>query len=253
MAQAKSLAALFLAAGLIAPPVMAQDATAVDEVTVTLEPYVWVPTLSGSATLGAIDAPVRVKPKDFVEGFQIGGMGRVKIEQRDRFIYADAIVVDYDNRSFQPFFGQPLRAKIRYFDFGIGVTKSLRLGEGRALTLAPQIGAQRLYLMADVNGSLIVAKAEGRWWSPSAGLTASLPVTDRLLVVLSTNAAGFGLANTNYQNGSVSLNYRLGSHWNVTAGYRIAKGRYDSPGGLSIDLDGNGPMVAIAYRFSLSK
>jgi hypothetical protein len=136
----KFLAAQFLSLGLISSPVMAQQAAEAEHVKVRLEPYVWGRTLNGSTILGTISAPVHVTPKDFIVGFQIGGMGNVKIAQHDRFIYADATFVDYDNRSFWPFFGQPLRAKIRYFDFGIGVIKSVRLNDRFVLTLSPQIG-----------------------------------------------------------------------------------------------------------------
>jgi hypothetical protein len=240
-----------LAAVLNAQPVIAKDMPAEEQVKITLEPYVWVPTITGTSALGQLEAQVTVKPKDFVEGFKLGGMGRVKIEQRDRFIYVDAIVVDYDNRSFQPFFGQPLRSKIRYFDFGIGVTKAVRINERTSLSLSPRVGIQHLYLTADVNGTLIVAKSDGKWWSPSAGLTVSLPVTDRLSVDLSADAAGFGLGDVDYQNAAFMLKYRLGRHWDATAGYRVAKGRFFSPGGLSIDVDGKGLMVAIAYYFGL--
>jgi hypothetical protein len=253
MTSSKLLTALIIASGFFVSSALAQGKSEKDAIKVTIQPYVWVPTLNGSATLATIGAPVHVVPKDFVEGLQIGAMGGAKIEQHNRFIYLDAIVMDYDNHKFRPFFGQPLSAKIRYYDFGIGITKTLRLDKHRSLTLSPQIGVQYLYLLADVNGSLIVAKAEGKWWSPSAGLVASIPLNKRFSAVVSANAAGFGLGRTNYQNGSASLQYRLGRHWDVSAGYRIAKGRYDSPNGLSINLDGGGPIVAIAYKFELSK
>jgi hypothetical protein len=110
-----------------------------------------------------------------------------------------------------------------------------------------------LHLMADVNGSLIVAKADGSWWSPSAGLAISMPVNKRFSVAVSGDAAGFGLGRTNYQNASATLNYLMGRHWTASAGYRLAKGRYDEPGGLSINIKGQGPMIALAYRFNVSK
>jgi hypothetical protein len=249
----KFLANMLVCLGLTTSPAMAQDSSADEKIKVTLQPYVWVPTLKGSATLGAIGAPVRVVPKDFIEGLQIGGMGGVKVEKSGKYLYAQTIIFDYDNKSFRPFFRQPLKAKVRYLNVGVGMTKSIHLDDLLVVTLAPQVGVQYLYLMADVDGSLIVAKAKGRWWSPSAGMTASMPVTKRLYVAVSGDAAGFGLGSTNYKNASANLNYQLGRHWTASAGYRIAKGRYDEPGGLSINIKGKGPMVALAYNFSVSK
>lgn len=227
MDRLKLLGFLIAIPGLIAPSAFAQDAVQNDKVKVTVQPYIWVPTLNGSARLGQIEAPVHIVPRDFVDGFQLGAMGHVKIEHKGRFVYADAIFVDYDNRSFRPFFGQPLLSKIRYHDFGVGLTKSLRLNDSTSLTLAPQVGVQHVALSADVNGSLIVAKATGKWWSPSAGLTARLPITKSLSAELAVNAASFGLGRTNYQSGSAELRYRLGRRWNIAGGCRMANGRYD--------------------------
>jgi hypothetical protein len=247
------LANMLVCSGLIASPAMAQDASSEGEIKVTLQPYVWAPTLKGSATLGAIGAPVRVVPRDFIEGLQIGGMGGVKVEKQGKYLYAQTIIFDYDNKSFRPFFRQPLKAKVRYFDFGVGITKSIHIDDRRALALSSQVAVQYLYLMADVDGSVIVAKAKGSWWSPSAGLTVSMPVTKRLSVSVSGDAAGFGRGRSNYQNASANLSYQIGRHWTASAGYRIATGRYDEPGGLSIDIKGQGPMVALTHHFSVSK
>lgn len=238
--------------------ILAQDNQAKDSadnsgaVNITLQPYIWVPTLNGSASLGPIVAPVHVTPKDFADGFQIGGMGRLKIEHDNNFVYLDTIIVDYDSSSFRPFFEQPLLAKVRYFDFGIGTTKKIKLGKKASTTISPQIGVQHLYLLADVDGSLIAARAPGKWWSPSAGVTANIPLVKNLSVDLAAHAAGFGLDRSNYQNAEATLKYRIGKKWEISAGYRATKGRFDSTKGLSVDLDGGGPMVAISYKFKLA-
>ena len=227
-------------------------AHAAEPVKVTLQPYIWVPTLKGTASLGPVVAPVNVVPKDFADGFQIGGMGRLKVERGGAFVYLDTVIIDYDSRSFRPFFEQPLLSKTRYFDAGIGITRQVQLSKKRAATISPQVGVQHLYLLADVDGNLISARASGQWWSPAVGVAASIPASDDLSVELAANAAGFGLGRSNYQNAEAALKYRLGESWNVSAGYRITKGRFDSRDGLSIDLDGGGPMVAVAYDFALS-
>lgn len=62
------------------------------------------------------------------------------------------------------------------------------------------------------------------------------------------NAAGFGLDDTDYRSAAMAVEYRMTKRLALIGGYRVAKGRFDNPSGLALDLKGDGPMIALSYR-----
>ncbi|WP_068071734.1 hypothetical protein [Novosphingobium lentum] len=217
---------------------------------ITLNPYLWVPVVSGTTALGPLTVPVRVTPGDFAAGFRIGGMGCLAVDDGSRFAFADAVVVDYRNGNFRPFFGQALTSKVRFGQFGVGVHKSVSVG-GRAVEISPYVGVQHLRIGSLVTGNLITATGDGDWTSPLAGVSASVPLRHNLRLDTEASAAGFGAFDTDYRNAQIALEWDVARRVAIDAGYRWAKGRYASVTGLALDLHAGGPTVGLRYRFAV--
>jgi hypothetical protein len=240
---------------LAATPVFAQDVPerhpiAPDHrVEVTLNPYLWAPVVTGTTALGPLTVPVRVTPADFAAGFRVGGMGRLAIGDGRHFAFADAVVVDYRNGNFHPFFGQALTSKVRFGQFGIGLHRTVRLA-GRPVEISPYVGVQHLRIGSLVTGNLITATGDGDWTSPLAGISAAVPLRRNLRLDAEASAAGFGAFDTDYRNAQVALEWDVARRVSLDAGYRWAKGRFASTTGLALDLHAGGPTVGLRYRFA---
>jgi hypothetical protein len=238
--------ASILLVSLTAAPAMAQDGEQ-KPVTLTVSTYAWVPTLSGTSSLGPLKVPVRVTPKDFAEGIQIGGMGSIRVDGLRRFAYVEGIVMNYDNDNFSPFFGQAVKSKLRYVDAGLGIHRQVRLDGDSVLQISPYVGVHHLSIKSQVKGSLINTSAEGTWTNPVAGITFALPINRRLAVTSKIDGAGFGLGRTDYVSGAVSLDWRVAKRLKLNLGYRYAHGRFDNATGLGLDLHGGGPVIGLQY------
>jgi hypothetical protein len=244
---------LFLATALFAASSPAQAEEETSKAQLVLAPYAWIPTIKGSTALGPLSVPVRVTPRDFAEGIKIGGMGNIRLERTRDFIFAEAIIADYDNKKFRPFFGQSLTSKIRFFEFGAGIHRTIKVGPRTTIRLSPYAGAQYLHIQSFVTGDLLTATANGKWINPVAGAIVEIPVNKRLGLIGKLDGAGFGLSDTNYQSLAVLTDLRITRGLSVNAGYRWGKGHYKSDTGLALDLNGEGPQIGLRYTIPLTK
>jgi hypothetical protein len=218
-----------------------------------LSPYAWAPTIEGNTALGALSVPVRATPGYLVDGIKIGGMGNIRIERPRDFIFAEAIIADYDNKNFLPFFGQALTSKIRYFEFGAGLHRTVRVGPHTNIRLSPYAGLQYVKLDNFVTGNVLTATANGRWTNPVAGVIVEVPVTAKFSLTGKLDGAGFGITDTDYRSLALLANIRISKRVSFNAGYRWAKGRFDSDTGLALDLMAAGPQIGLSYVVPLVK
>lgn len=243
------LAAASLAAG---PPALADEEVA-SKVQLVVAPYVWVPTINGNTALGPLSIPVTVTPRDLVEGIKIGGMGNLRIETKREFIFAEAIIANYDNKRFRPFFGQSLTSKIRFVELGGGLHRTVPIASDATLKISPHAGIQYLHIDSLVTGNLVTATANGSWINPVAGVIVEVPVSGRLGLVGKLDGAGFGITNTDYRSLAVLTDVRITKRLRLNAGYRWAKGRYGSDTGLALDLTGAGPEIGLQIVVPLAR
>jgi hypothetical protein len=238
--------AVLLCAGAFTPA-FAQEADQ-SGVHVTVTPYVWAPTITGNVALGPVSVPTRVTPADFVDGLQVGGMGSVRVDVDRTFVYAEGIFVDYRNSHFRPFFGQGVTSKIRFGAIGIGIKRQLRISPHITLQVSPTIGIQHLRINALVAGDLLNTSGSGQWTSPAAGLEIELPIGKRVRLISKLDAAGLGIADTDYRSAALMIDFHFTKHLSLNGGYRVAKGKFENPNGLSLDLRGGGPVIGLSLR-----
>lgn len=210
-------------------------------------PYLWAPTIAGDVGLGPIKVPVRVTPASVAGGVKAGFMGHARRDLDDRFAYAEVVAIDFGDPTFAPFFGQPVVANILFTEVGAGLNRKIRLGRTTVLKVSPYAGFQHLYVEAGVSGAL-ATRAAGSWSSPVVGVTAQLPLSPRFSLDAKVDAAGFGVGNVDYRSLAGALEYRVSRRIGLAVGYRSARGDYAGGSGLSLDLKGNGPLIALRYR-----
>ena len=223
-----------------APPTVPDEGTEV-------VPYLWAPTIAGNIGLGPISVPVRVTPSSVAGGVKAGFMGYARRDLDDRFAYGEVIAIDFGDPTFAPFFGQPVVASVLFTEVGAGLNRKIRLGRNTVLKVSPYAGFQHLYVEAQVSGAL-ATRAAGSWSSPFVGVTAQLPLSPRFSLDAKIDAAGFGLGRIDYRNLAAALEYRLSRRVGLAVGFRSARGNYLGGPGLSLDLKGNGPLIALRYR-----
>ncbi|MEY4502158.1 MAG: hypothetical protein RIS52_2048 [Pseudomonadota bacterium] len=244
-----TITAMLLAAGSAAH---AQE-DAPPKVQLVLSPYAWVPTVTGNTALGSLSVPVRVTPRDFAQGIKIGGMGNIRIERPRDFIFAEAIIADYDNKNFRPFFGQALTSKVRYYEFGAGLHRTVQVGSNTRIRFSPYVGIQRVHLTNFVTGNVLTTTANGSWTNPVAGVVVEVPVSAKFSLTGKLDGAGFGITDTDYRSLALLANIRISKRVSLNAGYRWAKGRFDSDTGLALDLTAAGPQIGLRYVVPLGK
>lgn len=210
-------------------------------------PYLWAPTLVGNVGLGPAKVPVHITPASVAGGVKAGVMGYARRDLGDRFAYGEVVAVDFGDPAFAPFFGQPVVAKAVFTELGAGLNRTIRLGRTTVLKVSPYAGFQHFYIETRVSGALAIGAA-GSWSSPVIGVTAQLPLTSRFSLDAKLDAAGFGLGRVDYQNLAAALEYRISKRMGLAMGYRTARGKYAGGTGLSLDLKGSGPLLAIRYR-----
>ena len=219
----------------------------------TTTPYIWAPTLNGTTSLGPVEVPVHITPKDFAQGIEVGGMGYIRLDGRRRFVYIEGIVVNYDNVSFRPFFGQSLTSKVRFGEIGTGLNRTIRLNDNAAIKVSPYIGIHHFSNRSFTAGNILTAETKGRWTNPVAGVTFEIPINGRFSLAGKVDAAGFGLTRTHYISGAAMIDVRLNKSIRLDLGYRIAKGDFDSTTGLALDVHGGGPMLALRYAVPVGR
>jgi hypothetical protein len=244
-----TIAAMLLAAG---SPGSAEE-EAPPKVQLVLSPYAWAPTIQGNTALGQLKVPVRATPGYLAGGIKAGGMGNIRIERPRDFIFAEAIIADYDNKNFRPFFGQSLTSKIRYVELGAGLHRTVRVGQHTSIRVSPYAGIQYLKLDNFVAGNLLTATANGSWTNPVAGVIVEVPVNKRFSLTGKLDGAGFGITDTDYRSLALLTNVRISRRLSFDAGYRWAKGRFDSDAGLALDLKAAGPQIGLRYSIPLKK
>ena len=228
-------------------PVLDTARSASREAGTEFVPYLWAPTIDGDVGLGPIKVPVHVTPASVAGGVKAGFMGYARHDLGDRFAYGEVIAIDFGDPTFTPFFGQPVVANVLFTEVGAGLNRKIRLGRATVLKVSPYAGLQHLYVEAGVSGALMT-RAAGSWSSPVVGITAQVAISPRFGFDAKLDAAGFGAGRVDYRSVAAAVEYRVSRRVGVVAGYRTSRGRYDGGSGLSLDLKGSGPLIALRYR-----
>ncbi|MEQ8744916.1 hypothetical protein [Parasphingorhabdus sp.] len=213
----------------------------------TLSPYLWGPSLSGMASLGPINAPVNLNLSELASGIKIGGMGHLQYNRENLFVYAEAIGARFGDPEFATFGNQSVKTHAILLETGAGIHHRFEIDENRSLEISPYAGVRYVELKAAINGPLIITSGENEWIDPVIGTIARFNLNDRWALVGKADVAGLFITVNSYRNFALGLEHRVNSRLSFVGGYRSTSGKFTADRGLTVDLDGNGPIVGLRY------
>ncbi len=247
-------ASAILAAGLAALPIGAAAAglpAQTDSWSGQATLYLWLPVINGAQQGPDGEPLVDLEVNDVLSRLDMTAMGAFEL-RKDRFgLLFDAVYVDLSNDA-------------QWVQDRVSVSTATTVG---MYTLA---AAYRLY---DDPRSAVDVYAGGRYFDTSLdfgiatdrrGRTASADVSwsDAILgfrggVALNERWSLRGFADVGGFDGSSDLswqvfggaNYAFGEHWDATLGYRYLSVLYQASDRAKLDLDIQGPVVGVSYRF----
>jgi hypothetical protein len=216
----------------------------------TISPYLWGPDISGTVSLGPINAPVDLNLSQLASGLKIGGMGHVQYNKGSGFLYAEAIGAKFGDPEFSSFANQPVRASAILLETGAGLNQKIPLDENLSIRISPYAGIRYVKLQAAVSGPVIAVSGENEWVDPVAGAIADVQLDKRWSLVGKADFAGLSISKNSYRNLALGLQFQVNRKLSLFGGYRSTKGNFRADEGLSADLSANGPMIGIRYQLA---
>ncbi len=252
----------FLACILTAVPVVAQhpndpsefelDGNANADVPkqgLTISPYLWGPSLSGTASLGPIDAPVNLPLGELASGIKIGGMGHVQYSHDNLFVYAEAIGAKFGDDEFATFGDQSVKTHAILAETGFGYHHNFALGNESNLQISPYVGIRYVDLKAAINGPQVFLTGRNDWVDPMVGAITRLELSKNWSVIGKLDFGGLSVTDNNYRSVQLGLEFNVTNSLSLVGGYRSTKGKFASDRGLAVDLKGEGPVLGLRYAF----
>lgn len=246
------LAVLFFSGMANASPPREGD-SARDRNRVVLAPYAWALNMSGSIGLNGIDVPLDLQSTELLDGIKSGGMGYLQWHRGPGFFYLEGIQIDFGQKNFAPLFNQSVDASLLFVETGYGLTLDIDAplpGDGN-LRISPYIGGRVIKINVDVNGPLLHQTVKEDWVDPVLGAIIQAPLSRRFTGVAKIDAAGFNSNGSNYQSIAALVLYSVNDRWSLGAGYRFSafEASARETGGVTMDLEGHGPMAGLQYSF----
>ena len=243
------LAPQTVAAQEIPEAVSLEDTSPVERQTerLTVSPYLWGPDISGTVSIGPLQAPVDLSVADLAGGLEIAAMGHVQYDTGPVFIYLEGIGAEFGDPEFASFANQPVAASAILIESGIGKTIEMRLGDGRRLRVSPYAGVRFVHLQAEVDGPLLVVSGENSWTDPAVGAIVELELSDTVSVIGKADFAGLSITDNTYRSGAIGVQYKPAENLALLAGYRTTRGDFRATSNLSADLEASGPLIGLRY------
>ena len=213
--------------------------------------YGWLPAVNG-AQEGPDGQPlVDLNKNDVLSRLDVAFMGLAEI-RKDRFgLFLDAIYAD-------------LSSDASWIQGRVETNSSVRLGmytvaaAWRAYeadrTLVDLYGGARFFdtkltfgIATDNRGREIEAKLD--WADPIVGVRAATPLSERWTVEGFADVGGFDSSTDLSWQVYGGLNYAFTDRWSAAIGYRYLSILYQATDRAKLDIDLQGPLVGVTYRF----
>lgn len=209
----------------------------------TLSPYLWAAGLSGTSTLGPVEADVDASFSDILDMLELGAMLDARLEKGRWAIQSNLVWVDLENESTRRFTKTQIEAEM----WIVELDGHYRVAEN--LEVLAGVRYYDLSVDAGLTG-LVTASASGdeSWVDPIVGGVVSVPLTDRWSFKTRGDIGGFGVgSDLSWQLWGV-FEYRFGEHNSLVFGYRHLDWDYDE-GRFGLDTYMTGPVAGVRLRF----
>ena len=209
----------------------------------TLSPYMWAAGLSGTASLGPLEAEVDASFSDILDALEIGAMVDFRLEKGRWALQSNLVWADLANEETRRFTKTQIEAGmwIVELDGHYKVTENLEVLAG--------IRYYDIDIDADLTG-LVTASAGGddTWVDPIVGAVLSVPLTDRWSFMTRGDIGGFGLGSDLAWQWEGVFDYRFGESNSLVLGWRHLDWDYDE-NRLGLDTYMTGPVAGVRFRF----
>ncbi|UCD52408.1 MAG: hypothetical protein JSW27_07175 [Phycisphaerales bacterium] len=209
----------------------------------TLSPYLWAAGLSGTSTLGPVEADVDASFRDILDALEIGAMLDARLEKGRWALQSNLVWVDLANESTRRLTKTQIEAEtwIVELDGHYQVAENLEVLAG--------IRYYDLSVDADLTG-VVTASASGdeSWVDPIVGAIISIPLTDRWSFTTRSDIGGFGVGSDLAWQLCGVFDYRVGASNSLVLGWRHLDWDYDESR-FDMDTYMTGPVAGISFRF----
>lgn len=216
---------------------------------VVVAPYFWAINIDAELGVGSLSLPINLGTAELFSDVNWGALGYAQWNFDKSFVFANAIVVDFDAGEFQPVFNQALIVDFKLLEVGYGQHFRLRRDSGifRQLVLSPHIGLLHGSLDAQVSGSLNIPIRQ-QWTGPMLGLMATGPISNRISYILRAQYSDFSNELEDYITALVGVNYQVNENIGVSAAYRIMHSNYQNDG-MVINTNFKGGLVGLQFSW----
>jgi len=215
-----------------------------------LAPYLWGAAMSGSTTVGPVEADVDVSFSDILDNLEMGFMGTYRATRGQFSVTVDGIYMGL---------GADGRGPAGYTKANIDLDQSaLEVDVGyevmERLVVLAGLRYNDLSVGIEATGPLGTRKADQgeSWIDPVIGAAYTIPFADRWSFTLRGDIGGFGVGSNFAWQGLGTLRWRAWERTSVLAAYRYIKMDYDTGKDaryFEYDMSLSGPALGVAFTF----
>lgn len=246
---------LAVLAGLLAMTLPLRAASAEDSWQFIVEPYVYMGSLDGNASIGRAEGDINADFSDLLKNLKIAAMLNAEVTNDRWGIIGD---VQYLKLGLK----QDLRGD-RFVELSSKMTifeteafYRWHLGERVTLDALAGIRYWNIRMYADLSGPFInpSARRAADWVDPIIGVRLLVPLTERLLFRLRGDIGGFGVGSSFSWQIFAGFVYDVSKSFALTLSYRYldadySRGTPDTPERFVFDAAMHGPQLGFKFTF----
>lgn len=212
--------------------------------------YVVAAGMSGTQSIGALDADVDLSASEIFDHLEAGGMAAYRGTNGTWSVMVNSMFI------------------------GLGATKDGRLGGSAEVDIDQTLlevdggwrfakhlelyyGVRYAKINADVEvrpagGSSLTGSDGEHWFDPLVGLRYETPIGPKWTFVGRADVGGFGVGSDLAWQAMAHFDWQIGKHWGAAFGYVALDMDYETGDGADFfhyDILGAGPFAAVTYRF----
>ena len=213
-------------------------------------PYMWASAMSGSSTIGPLEADVDMSFGDILDDLEFGFMGTYR-GTRDRF----SVSVDVVYMALSSDFKGPqgyVKGEVDVDQTALEVNAGWEIIE--RLTVFGGLRYNDLSTDIAINGPLGKRKGGGdeKWVDPIVGAHYTIPLADKWSFTLRGDVGGFGIGSKFAWQGIGTLRWQLREQFGLLAAYRYVDMDYENDDGVPYfvyDMAISGPALGAVFTF----
>ena len=209
----------------------------------TLTPYMWAAGLSGTSTLGPIEADLDARFSDILDALKLGAMLDARLQKGRWALQSNLVWADLETESSR----RLTKTQVETEMWIVELDGHYRVAEN--LEVLAGLRYYDLSVDADLTGA-VTASASGDedWIDPIVGGVLSVSLTDRWSFITRGDIGGFGVGSDLSWQLWGGFDYRFGESNSLVFGWRHLDWDYDEDR-FGLDAYMTGPFAGVRFRF----